>query len=99
MLRHLLRGQNGRQLSNYVQRTPTQTLKMMEQSESSKNVSRALIFKWHKHFNKGRDMLKDDKGHGRKLVVDEAAHNQVQLKGQGFYSVEEKEQWQSNLKL
>ena len=35
----------------------------------SSNVSRSLVFKWHKRFSEGRESLKDDNGRGRNRIV------------------------------
>ena len=50
-------------------KTPTETMKMMKDANRSSNVSRSLVFKWHKRFSEGRESLKDDTGRGRKRIV------------------------------
>ena len=50
-------------------KTPTETIKMMKDANRSSNVSRSLVFKWHKRFSEGRESLKDDTGRGRKRIV------------------------------
>ena len=42
---------------------------MMKDANRSSNVSRSLVFKWHKRFSEGRESLKDDTGRGRKRIV------------------------------
>ena len=37
-------------------KTPTETMKTMKDARSS-NVSRSLVFKWHKRFSEGRESL------------------------------------------
>jgi len=46
--------------------TPTQTYKMLGSTLHRPNVSRALVFKWHRRFRDGRESLHDDEGRGRK---------------------------------
>ena len=46
--------------------TPTQTLKMIEQTKRERLVSRALVFKWHRRFANGQDSLEEQDGRGRK---------------------------------
>ena len=50
-------------------KTPTETMKMLKDANRSSNVSRSLVFKWHKRFSEGRESLKDDTGRGRKRIV------------------------------
>ena len=50
-------------------KTPTETMKMMKDANRSSNVSRSLVFKWHKRFPEGRESLKDGTGRGRKRIV------------------------------
>ena len=50
-------------------KTPTETMKMMKDANRSSNVSRSLVFKWHKRFSEGRESLQDDTGRGRKRIV------------------------------
>ena len=47
-------------------KTPTQTLKMIEQTKRERSVSRALVFKWHRRFADGQDSLEEQEGCGRK---------------------------------
>ena len=54
-------------------KTPTETMKMMKDANRSSNVSRSLVFKWHKRFSEGRESLKDDTGRGRKRIVNAGA--------------------------
>ena len=50
---------------------------MMKQSGSTKTVSRALMFMWHKNFSEGSETLKDNKGCGRKQVVENTVYSPV----------------------
>ena len=50
-------------------KTPTETMKMMKNANRSSNISRSLVFKWHKRFSEGRESLKDDTGRGRKRII------------------------------
>ena len=52
-----------------LEKTPTETMKMMKDANRSSNVSRPLVFKWHKRFSEGRESLKDDTGRERKRIV------------------------------
>jgi hypothetical protein len=44
-----------------IRKMPTEMHKFIKQS----NVSRSLVFKWHKRFSDGRGSLMDDKSEGR----------------------------------
>ena len=48
-----------------IGKTPTETHKFIKQSATHSNVSRSLVFKWHKRFSDGRGSLMDDKREGR----------------------------------
>ena len=48
-----------------IGKTPTETHKFIKQSVTHSNVSRSLVFKWHKRFSDGRGSLMDDKCEGR----------------------------------
>ena len=48
-----------------IGKTPTETHKFIKQSVTHSNVSRSLVFKWHKRFSDGRCSLMDDKREGR----------------------------------
>ena len=48
-----------------IGKTPTETHKFIKQSVTHSNVSRSLVFKWHKRFSDGRDSLMGDKREGR----------------------------------
>ena len=51
-------------------KTPTQTLKMIEQLKMEHLVSRALVFKWHRRFADGQDSLEEQEGRaGKKEIV------------------------------
>ena len=50
-------------------KTLTQTMQMLDESKQRHNVSRSLIFKWHKLFSDGRDSVDDDEGRGRKSLI------------------------------
>ena len=45
-------------------KNPTETLEMFGQAGEGKNVSRALVFKWHKRFRDGRGSCNDDERSG-----------------------------------
>ena len=47
-------------------KTPTQTLKMIEQMKRELLVSRALVFIWHRRFADGQDSLEEQEGCARK---------------------------------
>jgi hypothetical protein len=47
--------------------TPQQTKENMEIASGTKNVSRSLVYKWHKRFREGREKLQDDKRCGRPI--------------------------------
>ena len=42
--------------------TPTQTLKMIEQTKKEHLVSRALVFEWHRRFADGHNSLEKQEG-------------------------------------
>jgi hypothetical protein len=48
-----------------IGKMPTETHKFIKQSATHSNVSRSLVFKWHKKFSDGRGSLMDDKREGR----------------------------------
>jgi transposase len=48
-----------------IGKTPTETHKFIKQLVTHSNVSRSLVFKWHKRFSDGRDSLMGDKREGR----------------------------------
>ena len=48
-----------------IGKTPTETHKFIKRSVTHSNVSRLLVFKWHKRFSDGRGSLMDDKREGR----------------------------------
>ena len=51
-------------------KTPTQTLKMIEQTKGEHLVSRALVFKWHCRFADGQNSLEEQEGRaGKKEIV------------------------------
>ena len=51
-------------------KTPTQTLKMIEQMKREPLVSRELVFKWHRRFADSQDSLEEQEGHaGKKETV------------------------------
>ena len=49
--------------------TSTQTYGKMTAANMNYKVSRRLIFKWHKHFQDGRESLEDDSRSGRPVHV------------------------------
>ena len=44
-----------------IGKTPTEMHKFIKRSVTHSNVSRSLVFKWHKRFSDGRGSLMDDK--------------------------------------
>ena len=53
-----------------IGKTPTQTLKKIEQTKREHLVSRILVFKWHRRFADGQDSLKEQEGRaGKKETV------------------------------
>ena len=48
-----------------IGKTPTETHKFIKQSVTYSNVSRSLVFKWHKRFSDSRGSLIDNKREGR----------------------------------
>ena len=56
------------QLCVSLDKTPTQTHKMIKESGNS-NCSRSLVFKWHKRFKDGRESIEDDERVGRSPSV------------------------------
>ena len=51
-------------------KTPTQTLKMIQQMKREPLVSEALVFKWHRRFADGQDSLEEQEGRaGKKETV------------------------------
>ena len=53
-----------------LRKTPTQTVKMIWQTEREHLVSRALVFKWHRRFADGQNSLEKREGRaGKKETV------------------------------
>ena len=51
-------------------KTPTHTLKMIEQTKKEHLVSRAFVFKWHCRFADGKNRLEEQEGRlGKKETV------------------------------
>ena len=51
-------------------KTPTQTLKMIEQTKREHLKSISLVFKWHRRFADGQDSLEEQEGRaGKKETV------------------------------
>ena len=51
-------------------KTPTQMLKMIEQTKREHLVSRALVFKWHRRFADGQNSQEEQEGRaGKKETV------------------------------
>ncbi|XP_052802303.1 protein GVQW3-like [Mya arenaria] len=46
-------------------KTPSQTLKLMNEASSETQVKRMLVYKWHKRFSEGRESICDDVRSGR----------------------------------
>ena len=52
--------------NQYLGKTPTQTLKMIDQTKREQIVSRALAFKWHRRFADGQNSLEEQDGRAGK---------------------------------
>ena len=46
-------------------KTPSQTLKLMNEASSETQEKRMLVYKWHKRFSEGRESICDDVRSGR----------------------------------
>lgn len=60
-----------------LDKTPVQTLKMMEQANLKPKVCRSLVFRWHKRYRDGRESLSDDKRSGRPALISDYLVAQV----------------------
>ena len=56
---------------------PTETHKFIKRSVTHSNVSRSLVFKWHRRFSDGRGSLMDDKREGRPSFKTSDVKNEV----------------------
>lgn len=52
-----------------LNKSPTETLKMIKSTGKYDQCSRAFVFKWHARFRDGRDSIQDDPRCGRPSVV------------------------------
>ena len=53
-----------------IGKTPTQTLKMIEQTKREPLVNRTLVLKWQRRFADGKDSLEEQEGRaGKKEIV------------------------------
>ena len=52
-----------------LDKTPTETLKMLQSSSTTKKCCRTLVFKWHRRFREGRCSIEDDQRCGRPSKV------------------------------
>ena len=52
-----------------LNKTPSETFKMLQNSSTTKKCCRALVFKWHQRFRDGRSSIEDDNRCGRPAVV------------------------------
>ena len=53
-----------------LNKTPVQTLEMLQTATGKPSVCRALVYKWHKRFREGRNTVKADSRTGRPSVID-----------------------------
>ena len=60
-----------------LSKTPTETMKMLEESKHKPRVCRSLVFKWHKLFREGRESVEDDPRIGRKPKINAALTSSV----------------------
>jgi len=58
-------------------KTPTQTLKMIEDTKRKDPVSRSLVFKWHQKFAEGEESFKERQGRGRKRKYGATAETSI----------------------
>jgi hypothetical protein len=54
-----------------IEKTPTETYKMIQASSTTKKCCRSLVFRWHDMFRNGRESIEDDKRCGQSSVVSE----------------------------
>ena len=59
-------------------KTPVETKTLLEKTQSARNVSRALVYRWHKRFSDGQLTAQDEKRTGRPLIIDENLTLRVQ---------------------
>lgn len=59
-------------------RTPVQTKNMLKQTQCGRNVSRALVYRWHKRFSDKLFSESESKGAGRPSVITEELTSAVQ---------------------
>lgn len=60
-----------------LNKSPTETLKMIKSTKKYDKCSRALVFKWHERFRSGRESIEDDHRCGRPAVVKRSAVGKV----------------------
>ena len=56
-----------------LQKTPVETKKLLEQTQTSSTVSRALVYRWHRRFSDYLETPYDSKGAGRPSVIIECS--------------------------
>lgn len=59
-------------------RTPVQTKNMLKQTQCGRNISRALVYRWHKRFSDKLFSKNESKGAGRPSVTTEELTSVVQ---------------------
>ncbi|XP_060597479.1 protein GVQW3-like [Ruditapes philippinarum] len=72
-----------------IEKTPTETYKMIQASRTTKKCCRSLVFRWHDMFRNGRESREDDKRCGRPSVVKTGVKDKeikAQLRGRRFDS-------------
>ena len=60
-----------------LNKSPTETLKMIQSTGKYGKYSRAFVFKWHERFRSGRDSIEDDQRCGRPSVVKSSVEGKV----------------------
>jgi hypothetical protein len=60
-----------------IEKTPTETYKMIQASSTTKKCCRSLVFRWHDMFRNGRESIEDDKRCGRPSVVKSGVKDKV----------------------
>ena len=60
-----------------LQKTSDKTKKQREQTQTGSNVSRALVYRWHRRYSDDLETPYDSKGAGRPLVITESLTSYV----------------------
>lgn len=58
-------------------KTPMETKKMLEMTQSGRNVSRALVYRWHRRLSLDSSTPYTSKGAGRPTIIDESLTSDV----------------------